>query len=315
MLQEVEGRANQARREANAARGAVDAGVENVPEFNRPRAAADQRGRLKEANADRRRVEADLKQAREGAQEFERRERAAVRQFEIRAEAGLLGQEAEALIGQRDQAQAVLDSEKSTGAERQRAEETLASVRARLDRLFQESALGTELAEFADGLDAAAQAAVEFDRQMRDRRASADRGRDLTLTPGERAAEELNQQIADIREYADREVKRLGILRGGAVQEVRDRRDEAIARAEQDMMRQVAPTVTGMADSVRNAVLTGPSRAALNASDATTTQGQQELNRLLRGDDTARDGDMVTLQRETNELLRAIERKDNPVAN
>ena len=314
VLQEAEGRANQARREVNAARGAVDAGVENVPEFNRPRAAADQRGRLDEAKADRRRAEADVQRAREGQQELERRRRTAVRQFEVRAEAGLLGQEAEGLVGQRNQAQAVLDNEKATVAEQQQATETLASASARLDQLFQESALGTALAEFADGLDAAAQAAGEFDRQMRDRRASADRGRALTLTPGERAAEELNQQIADIREYADREVKRLGILRGGAVQEVRDRRDEAIARAEQDMMRQVAPTIAGMADSVRNAVLTGPSRAALNASDVTTTQGQQELNRLLRGDDPARDADMVTLQRETNELLRLIERKDNPVA-
>jgi hypothetical protein len=315
VLQEVEGRANQARREANAARGAVDAGVENVPEFNRPRVAADQRRRRDEANADRRRAEGDVQRAREGQQEFERRRRTAVRQFEVRAEAGLLGQEAEGLVGQRNQAQAVLDNEKATVAEQQQATETLAIANARLEQLFQDSALGTALAEFADGLDAAAQAAGEFDRQMRDRRASADRGRDLTLTPGERAAEELNQQIADIREYADREVKRLGIFRGGAVQEVRDRRDEAIARAEQDMMRQVAPTVTGMADAVQNAVLQGPSRAALNASDVTTSQGQQELNRLLRGDDPARDVDMVALQRETNEILRLIERKDNPVAN
>jgi hypothetical protein len=91
--------------------------------------------------------------------------------------------------------------------------------------------------------------------------------------------------------------------------------NEAIGRAEEDMFRALAPTIAGMADSVRNAVLQGPSRAALNASDVTTTQGQQELNRLLRGDDPARDVDMVALQRETNEILRAIERKDNPVAN
>jgi hypothetical protein len=72
--------------------------------------------------------------------------------------------------------------------------------------------------------------------------------------------------------------------------------------------------LSALQDSVRNAVLAGPSRAALNASDVTTSQGQQELNRLLRGDDPARDVDMVALQRETNEILRSIERKDNPVA-
>jgi hypothetical protein len=314
VLQEVEGRANQARREANAARGAVDAGVANVPEFNRPRVAADQRRRRDEANADRRRTEADVQRAREGQQEFERRRRAAVRQFEVRAVAGLLGQEAEGLVGQRNQAQAVLDNEKATVAEQQQATETLAIANARLEQLFQDSALGTALAEFADGLDVAAQAAVELDRQIRDQRASADRGRDLTLTPGERAAEELNQQIADIREYADREVEKLGIFRGGAAQEIGDRRDEAIARAEEDMMRQVAPMITGMADSVRNAVAMGPSRAALNASDVTTSQGQQELNRLLRGDDSAREVDLAALQREANRLLEMIANKDVPVA-
>jgi len=313
VLKEVEGRANQARREANAAGGAVDAGVGFVPDFNRDRARNDRRRRLEEARADRLRAEADVQRAREGQQEFERRRRTAVRQFEVRAEAGLLGQEAEGLVGQRNQAQAVLDNEKATVAEQQQATETLASVNARLDQLFQNSTLGTALAEFADGLDMAAQAAAERDRQIREQRASADRGRDLTLTPGERAAEELNQRIADISEYADRAERESAGLPED-IKKIRDRMKEAIARAEEDMMRQVAPTITGMADSVRNAVLLGPSRAALNASDATTTQGQQELNRLLRGDDPARDVDMVALQRETNEILRAIERKENPVA-
>ena len=57
-----------------------------------------------------------------------------------------------------------------------------------------------------------------------------------------------------------------------------------------------------MARSVENAVLQGPSRAALNASDATTTQGAQELNRLLRGDDAAREADMVEMQKQTSQL-------------
>jgi hypothetical protein len=72
--------------------------------------------------------------------------------------------------------------------------------------------------------------------------------------------------------------------------------------------------ITGMADSVRNAVALGPSRAALNASDVTTTQGQQELNRLLRGDDPAREVDLVALQREANRLLEVIAKKGAPVA-
>ena len=313
VIQEVEGRAGQARREANAARGAVDAGVANVPAFNRPRAVADQRRRADQANEDRRRAEADVQRARAGQQEFELRRRQAGRLFEARAAAGTLGEEAQGLIRQRDQAQAVLDSGTASIQEQQQAAETLARVNARLDQLFQNSSLGRALAEFADGLDAASQAAVELDRQIRDQRASADRGRELTLTPGQRAAEELNQQIADIREYANRAAEESSGLPED-VAKIRNKMNEAIGRAEEDMMRQVAPTITGMADSVRNAVALGPSRAALNASDVTTTQGQQELNRLLRGDDPARDVDLVALQREANRLLEVIANKENPVA-
>jgi len=313
VLQEVEGRANQARREANAARGAVDAGVANVPAFNRPRVVADQRRRQDEANADRRRAEADVQRAQAGQQEFEQRRRRAVRQFEARAAGGTLGQEAQGLIRQRDQAQAVLDSETATVAEQQQAAETLARVNARLEQLFQNSSLGVALAEFADGLDAASQAAAELDRQIREQRASADRGRELTLTPGERAAEELNQQIADIREYATRAAEESSGLPED-VAKIRNRMNEAIGRAEEDMMRQIAPTIMGMADAVQNAVLQGPSRAALNASDVTTSQGQQELNRLLRGDDPAREVDLVALQREAIRLLEVIAKKEAPVA-
>ena len=313
VLQEVEGRANQARREANAARGAVDAGVANVPAFNRPRVAADQRRRADQANEDRRRAEADVQRAQAGQQEFEQRRRRSVQQFEASAAGGRLGQEAQGLVRQRDQAQAVLDSETATVAEQQQAAETLARVNARLEQLFQNSSLGVALADFADGLDAASQAAAELDRQIREQRASADRGRELTLTPGERAAEELNQQIADIREYATRAAEESSGLPED-VAKIRNRMNEAIGRAEEDMMRQVAPMITGMADSVRNAVMQGPSRAALNASDVTTTQGQQELNRLLRGDDPAREVDLVALQREANRLLEVIANKDNPVA-
>jgi hypothetical protein len=225
-----------------------------------------------------------------------------------------LGQEAQGLIRQRDQAQAVLDSGTASIQEQRQAADTLAGVNAQLEQLFQNSALGMALAEFADGLDAASQAAVELDRQIRDQRALSERGRDLTLTPGERAAEELNQQIAAIRQYASDAAEESSGLPED-VAKIRNRMNEAIGRAEEDMMRQVAPTIMGMADAVQNAVLQGPSRAALNASDVTTSQGQQELNRLLRGDDPARDVDMVALQRETNEILRSIERKDNPVAN
>jgi len=145
------------------------------------------------------------------------------------------------------------------------------------------------------------------------RQESAARGRQLSMTPGQRAAEEFNQQVADIREYFTQAVENSSGLPQD-VDKLRGEMNDAIKRAEEDMMRQVAPTITGMADSVRNAVMQGPSRAALNASDVTTTQGQQELNRLLRGDDPASDVDLVALQREANRLLEVISKKGAPVA-
>jgi hypothetical protein len=134
------------------------------------------------------------------------------------------------------------------------------------------------------------------------------------MTPAQRAGEELDQQIADIREYFSQAAENSTGLPED-VEKLRNRMNEAIARAEEDFMRQIAPVTMGLMDSVQNAVLQGPSRAALNASDVTTMQGAQELNRLLRGDDPARDVDMVALQKEANAILERIAQKQNPVAN
>ena len=50
----------------------------------------------------------------------------------------------------------------------------------------------------------------------------------------------------------------------------------------------------------------GPSRSALQASDVTTTQGAAELNRLLRGDDTAKNQDLVELQKQSSALQELV---------
>jgi len=154
---------------------------------------------------------------------------------------------------------------------------------------------------------------IEAQRELQ-RQESAARGRRYSMTPAQRAGEELDQQIADIREYFSQAAENSTGLPED-VAKIRSRMNEAIARAEEDFMRQIAPVTTGMMDSVQNAVMQGPSRAALNASDVTTMQGAQELNRLLRGDDSARDVDMVALQKEANAILERIAQKQNPVAN
>jgi hypothetical protein len=61
-------------------------------------------------------------------------------------------------------------------------------------------------------------------------------------------------------------------------------------------------------------MLQGPSRAALNVSDVSTTQGASELTRLLRGDDSAKDVNLAELQKQTGYLedIRNDLKANNP---
>jgi len=61
----------------------------------------------------------------------------------------------------------------------------------------------------------------------------------------------------------------------------------------------------GFREERMNAILQGPSRAALNVADTNTMEGQRELNRLLRGDDPNRDVNLVELQKQS-ELLQGV---------
>jgi hypothetical protein len=150
------------------------------------------------------------------------------------------------------------------------------------------------------------QQAVESDEKVRAaqdeaaserRRAeSAVRGRDLSLTDGERAGEQLTRQLEDIRQFFARQAEDTTGLVDFEAQAA------AQARLTQDAFRAVAPGLAAISDAVANAIASGPSRAALNVSDASTVEGQRELNRLLRGDDSARDQDLVELQRQTKAL-------------
>lgn len=139
-------------------------------------------------------------------------------------------------------------------------------------------------------------------REARRLTGDAERGRELSLTPGERAAEQVQQGINDI-------ITRFGEVAAettGLVDEAG--RQDAIGRFINDQLRQFAPAVFALADEVTNAVLQGPSRAALGATDASTIEGQRELNRLLRGDDSARDVNLLELQKQT-QVLEEIKEK------
>jgi hypothetical protein len=166
------------------------------------------------------------------------------------------------------------------------------------------------------------QRAVELDADVRRARdestreaeqaAAAERGRGLSLTDGERAAADLTRGLEDIRQFFGRQAEE-----GNGLVDFEAQR-EAQRRLIDESFRSAAPAVFALADSVQNAVLQGPSRAALNASDISTAEGARELNRLIRGDDAARDQNLVELQRQTtklDELIQAVKDNGAEIAN
>jgi hypothetical protein len=153
--------------------------------------------------------------------------------------------------------------------------------------------------------EAAVQRAVDNDpavRNARDasnfeerRRQAQERGFEARKTPAQRAGEELARTINDIQRTFN-----------GNAQEFNDIAVPAQRRAVEDAQRQTAPAIFNLADEVQNAVLQGPSRAALQATDVSTVQGASELNRLLRGDDSARNQNLVELQKQSASLSELV---------
>jgi hypothetical protein len=152
-----------------------------------------------------------------------------------------------------------------------------------------------------------------FDEQVarrRDPEGDAVRGLDLFDTPAQRAAREAEQGILDIAAAFDEQIRGLLDANGGLPNadilaqsdELRRQRDQAAAQFAEQQQRAAAPAIFNLADSVENAILQGPSRAALNVSDISTQEGARELNRLLRGEDSARDQNLVELQKQSQEL-------------
>lgn len=129
------------------------------------------------------------------------------------------------------------------------------------------------------------------------------------LTPEEYAANVLAALEETARAFDDT------ILRTDGIRSIFSELEADRERLRQEAFRQAAPNIFGLADAVQNAILQGPSRAALQATDVSTVEGSRELSRLLRGDDAARNQDLVTLQREANGLLREIAQGGAQVAN
>jgi hypothetical protein len=160
--------------------------------------------------------------------------------------------------------------------------------------------LAEQQAEFEQrpGVRAARRQADEADISLQQRR-SADRAFERSRTERQRQEREAAGIAGDLRNLFDQD----------NIVNPNEQRDLVNATVRNEAQR-VAPLLVGFAEQRQNAILQGPSRAALQAQDVTTTQGAAELNRLLRGDDSARDVNLVELKKQTAQLdqvIRAIE--------
>jgi len=214
-------------------------------------------------------------------------------EFERSARSGQLGDEVTQLIAERDAMDAIIRGEVAASeqqvadANRRRDE-----INRELDRRFEDSAEGRAAAAEADSADQSQAARRRLDEDIQ-------RGREVSQTQAERAGRQLADDLRGLQAAFDESP--VGGPDDLAASIVSDQQ-----RVINEALRSVAPAIFGLADQVQNAVLQGPSRAALQASDVTTAQGAAELNRLLRGDDSARNQDLVELQKQSNSLEELV---------
>ena len=152
----------------------------------------------------------------------------------------------------------------------------------------------------------AAEKKFKEDREKEARTAtSTGRGREAFLTDRERFSRDTREGIA--RDMTAGAIDQAGV---GNIQGRRALLEKGI----KNQMEQVAPMLASFAQERQNARLQGPSRAALQMSDVSTSQGAAELTRLLRGDDSAKDVNLAELRKQTSkfdELIKTV-REQNP---
>jgi hypothetical protein len=283
--------ASQARRDALQAAGSADSGLSRRSDADFAQARSD-------------RLQQELRAAEDRRTAAESALRDAERRFRFESPDPSIRQ----LVNEAASLRSVIESPQTAPQAAASARQRELFVNDQLNRAFASSPMGRALQDQVDEAARAAGSVLARDSMIT-------QGRELSMTPGERSARELEDNLRRINAFFDDEVQRLGFPFQGR-EEIEQRREEARRRLIADQMRNAAPAIFGLADSVANAVLQGPSRAALQATDVSTVEGSRELTRLLRGDDAAKDqANLVELQREANRLLDIIANAPAPVAN
>ena len=193
-----------------------------------------------------------------------------------------------------EQLQRILDSDTASAEEKSKAAEEKAAIQSRQERRFEDSPQGQASKAAADAADRRNAAERERQRQRDERFNAAERGRDIGLRDSEVAAREARNGMLDIVAARDE-----GLLS-------RRQANQQASRFGREQLEQAAPMIASMAEEVQNAILQGPSRAALEVTDVSTVQGQKELNRLLRGDDSAKNANIVELEKQNQKLVEVV---------
>jgi hypothetical protein len=144
---------------------------------------------------------------------------------------------------------------------------------------------------------------LDAERYQADQQQRAFRGRDLGLTERDRAVKEFGQGTgSDVAARAN-ELRRQG-------QDPKQYVNEAF----REQRREIAPALKALEDERQSALLMGPNRQPLQFSDTTTQQGQAELTRLLRGQDSAQERNLAELNKQSGileDIRRNLERQSN----
>jgi hypothetical protein len=127
---------------------------------------------------------------------------------------------------------------------------------------------------------------------------AADRGRELGMTEREKDREKAAEVAGDIAARASQ-------LTNDAD------RQQFIDRATRNAYKEAAPALYDMDEQFKNA-MREPSRARIEATDINSQQGQSELTRLLRGDDSAKNQNLEVLNKQ---LAKLEELKQAVIAN
>lgn len=168
-----------------------------------------------------------------------------------------------------------------------------------------------DIRQYGEGGDAGQRArAIEAERRYRNQRekeartaTAAGRGREMFMNDRERFARDIRDDDGIVADMTAGAMDQAGLMNVQG-------RAELLRKGIQNQMESVAPMLQQFADARENALFQGPSRAALNVSDVSTSQGASELSRLIRGDDSAKDVNLAELRKQTqkfDELIKAVQ--------